>query len=266
MNPKLYGLPKIYWLSLEKTPHRQDYMKAQFEKNGIENHVMVEGFDSSKDDFHESDIVCGNYFSQMLNAEIAISMSHIKMIKQWHEDENEPYGFFAEDDLNLDIVERWGFAWEDFISRTNFNWNVIQLVLVKVDPIQKFGLEVRTNKNWSACAYILKRDYAKRLIEDCYQDGKYVLKLKGDPNAIPYAENVIYFLGEPHTYTIPLLLENVDFSSNFFEGENLVKADNMRSNKEVSDWWDKYGCRLSIDRIMNGANYNRISRMYGVDR
>jgi hypothetical protein len=266
MNPKLHGLPKVYWLTLERSYQRQEYMNHMFKKHGIEEHVMVNGFDAYVEDFRNSGFVNGNYFEQMKNTEIAISMSHIKMIKQWYDNEDSEYGFFAEDDLNLDVTDEWNFSWNDFVERTNFHWNVIQLVLVRVDPIKKFGLEVRTNKNWSACAYILKRDYARRLIEDYYQDGRYVLKLKGDPNAIPYAENVIYFLGEPHTYTIPLFLENVDYGSNFFEGQNSVKSDNMRSHIEMRDWWNKYGSKMSIDKIMNMANYNRILRMYGVER
>lgn len=264
MNPKLVGLPKVYWLTLSRSTKRQDYMNCMFDRHGIKEHKVVFGFDASKENFHISDIVDGNYLPQMKNAEIAISMSHIKMIRQWYDNEDDEYGFFAEDDLNLDVIDKWNFSWNDFIQRLDFHWNVIQLVLVREEPITKFGLEIRTNKNWSACAYIVKRDYARRLIEDYYRDGRYVLKLKGDPNAIPYAENIVYFLGEPYTYTIPLFLENVEYESNFFEGQNLVKTDNMRSNNEVSEWWDKYGYGLSIDRIMNRFNYNRISRMYGV--
>lgn len=262
---KLNGMPKPYWLTLENNNSRHLHMQNQFEKYGIENHKMVFGYDSSKNNFHENDIVSGNYFHQMRGTEIAISMSHINMIKEWYENEVDDYGIFFEDDVDLCISDMWGFNWQEFVERLPLNWNAIQLVLVRVEPITKFGFEVRTNKNWSACAYILKRDYARRLIEDYYTyDDRYFLKLRGDPNAIPYAENVIYFLGEPNVYTVPLFTENTNYASSFFDGQNLVKDDNMRSNIEVYQWWAEIGKNLRIDKIMNMKNSSRILRMYGV--
>lgn len=249
---KLKNFPEIYWLSLSKSKERQDYMHRQFYKYNLPS-IMVEGYDGKENDYlNLPNLVEGAYFPQMNSCEVACAISHVKMVKHWYETSDSEYAIFFEDDANLETIECWNFCWDDVMSILPTEWNVIQMCLIRVEDIDTVRLHMRTNINWSLGAYLINRKYAKRLIEDYCPESKYTLFLKGDPKAIPFAENVIYFLGEPHTYTLPLFVENTSFNSVFYPEfiENTHKDNNIKSSQFVLNWWKENGPHKTIRDLL----------------
>ena len=249
---KLKNFPEIYWLSLPESNERRENMHRQLYKFNLSSN-MIDGYDGRIQDYlSESNLVEGSYFSQMNSCEVACAMSHIKMVKHWYEKSDSEYAIFFEDDINLETINYWNFCWDDVMSILPQDWNVIQMCLIRVEDIDTVRLHTRTNINWSLGAYLINRNYAKKLIEDYCPKNKYTLSLKGDPNAIPYAENIIYFLGEPHTYTLPLFVENVKFNSVFYPNfiENTHKDNNIKSSQFVLNWWKENGLNKTIRDLL----------------
>ena len=249
---KLKNFPEIYWLSLPNSKERQEYMYRQFYKYNLPS-IMVEGYDGKSDDYlNLPNLVEGAYFPQMNSCEVACAISHVKMVKHWYETSDSDYAIFFEDDINLETINYWNFSWDDVMNILPSEWNVIQMCLIRVEDIDTVRLHMRTNINWSLGAYLINRKYAKRLIEDYCPENKYTLFLKGDPKAIPFAENVIYFLGEPHTYTLPLFVENTSFNSVFYPEfiENTHKDNNIKSSQFVYNWWKENGQNKNIQDLL----------------
>lgn len=250
---KLKNFPEVYWLTLEDSKVRQKNMENQFESYGLSNTKVVYGYDGRIQDYMNlPNIVEGAYFPQMNSCEVACAISHVKMVKEWYEKSDSEYAIFFEDDIDLSTINYWNFNWDDVMSILPPEWNVMQLCLIRVADIDTVRLHMRTNINWSLGAYLIRRDYARRLVEDYCPDGKYTLFLKGDPKAIPYAENVIYFLGEPHTYTLPLFVENVGFNSVFYPDfiPNTHKDNNIKSSQFVYNWWKENGSNKTIRDLL----------------
>lgn len=249
---KLENFPEIYWLSLNKSSDRRKRMIGQFKHYELKNHTMIEGIDGREENYLNHSSVVGPYFHQMNSCEIACAMSHVKMVKNWYENSTSDYAIFFEDDINLSTIDFWNFSWNDVMSILPSEWNVIQMCLIRVADIDDVRLHMRTNINWSLGAYLIRRDYARRLIEDYCPGDQYTLFLKGDPNAIPFAENVIYFLGEPHTYTLPLFVENVEFNSVFYPNfiPNTHKDNNVKSSQFVYNWWKENGPNKTIRDLL----------------
>lgn len=251
---KLDNFPETYVMSLHDSVERQEIMKQQFAKYGIENytfryHGNGTGFDGREMDLKNHPMITGDYFSQMSSQEIGVAVGHIEMIKYWLDNSTSEIAMFCEDDLNLENCENWNFSFGNVIPLLPLNWESVQFCRIRPDVIENVNLRPRNNKDWSVTSYILTREYAKRIISEYVnEEGKYRLWLSGDRKAIPIVENLIYFPSEPNTYSFPIFTEKNTFSSNFLNG---VKEHNKRSEMSVSSWWKENGSKTSIYELMN---------------
>ena len=237
---KLLNFPSVHCISLADSKDRQNFINQQFE--GISVPTIIQAFDGRSVDYKCSDIVSGPFFNNLDSGQIATTISHLKAIKHWYYMTAEPYGFFCEDDITLETVNNWNFTWNDIIKNLPKKWKIIQLSLIKDNPIEdsEMKLHNRNWNNWAAGAYILTRSYAKELLEaNNKKDGVY--ELKSEPNVIPFIENVIYGAINPNKYTLPLFTENTNFESTFYPHfiENKHKKTQKESADFILDWWEK---------------------------
>jgi len=251
MRNKFEGFPPAYFLTLEDAKDRQKEMYRQFDKFGIENVTMVFGYDSRKEDFQNNHpLVSGSYFSQMNSCDIAITIGHLKMIKQWYENSDSEYAIFFEDDVNLEISEHWTFDWQDVISILPNDWKVIQMSLIR-NEIGDIRLHVRPTMSWSVTAYMIRRDYARHLIWEFFNEEKFNIRLLGDPRAIPYVEDCVYFPAEPNGYVLPIFVEKLNSISYFYPkySNDPIKEANAISSERVHNWWVQNGRNVTIDDL-----------------
>ena len=253
MNEKLINFPPVYYVSLNDSIDRQQSFENQFRLNGIKNIKMIEAYDGRKEDYkNKSNIVDGLHFVSMDSGAIAATISHLKTILEWYYNSDSDYAIFFEDDMSIDSINDWNFTWNEFISILPENWKAIQLSLIKDDITQgDMKLNQRVWWNWSAGSYLIRRNYAKELIDYFYQNDKYYLKIKGDDNAIPCIEHCLFSLGFENVYTIPLFYENINFASTFYLHfiQNTHKDHQIESSNYVRYWWKIKGKELSLDDL-----------------
>jgi hypothetical protein len=182
--------------------------------------------------------------------------SHLRAIKKWYETTDDEYTFFCEDDLSFETIKYWNFTWEDFFNKLPKEWKCVQLSWVR-EEIFRFssnGLKFRPRCwcDWSACAYIIKRSHAKKLIETYYPNDTFVLELKGDDvhlredwAKLPVVETIIFspFGG---IFGIPLFVEDVNICKSTYSAEGQAIY-NTQSYQQVTDWWKIYGQYISIE-------------------
>ena len=235
---KLLNFPSVHCISLADSKDRQDFMNQQFA--GIRTPEIIEAFDGRITDYKNNEIVSGPFFNDLDSGQIATTISHLKAIRHWYDTTTEPYGFFCEDDITLETVSNWNFTWNDVMKKLPKKWKIVQLSLIKDDPIEdsEMKLHNRDWNNWAAGAYILTRSYAKELLEaSTRKEGSY--ELNPEPGLIPFVENIIYGADNPNKYTLPLFTENVDFESTFYPHfiEDKHKKSQKASAEFILNWW-----------------------------
>ena len=242
MKNKLTNFPPVYYISLSDSIDRQQSFENQFLLNGIENVKMIEAYDGRKINYcAENDTVDGIYFHQMDSGGIAAAISHLKAIEEWYNSSDSEYAIFFEDDMAIQSADDWNFTWQDFVSALPKNWKTIQLSLIKEDEIKDSDMKLNQRElwNWSAGAYLIRRNYAKELIEHFYQENKYSLKIKDHDELIPCIEYCLFSLANMDAYTIPLFYENTNFVSTFYQHfiEQTHKRSQIDSSNYVKYWW-----------------------------
>jgi len=253
---KLKGFPTVYYLSLEESLDRRTDLEKQFRDYGIENiHGVV-----SKRFVECDDVIHGKFVHELTDASKGCCTSHLKCIKRWLTETDEPIGFFCEDDLSLKTVEYWNFTWKEFVNSLPNDWDVVQLMWVR-NSLQNVEFRNRYVDDWGASAYILKREYAEKLVNTYYSTNEFQFDIPVDNWSIqPIVENLIFLLGK--AYGVPLFVEEVYkfdttlVSSDEFTGLKddweLVEGQgpsHITSHNIVLNWW-KENQNLSLESLM----------------
>ena len=232
-NKKLNGISSVYCISLEESQNRRDNLECQFYHYNIKPTLIVSKRFSECDD-----VVTGKYVDTLNDGTKGCVISHLKAIKHWYETKDEDYGFFCEDDLSLETVQYWDFDWEEFIKKIPEDAECVQIFTIRSD-YDTFELRQRYWDDWGATAYIITRDYAKKLIDTYVREDSFHLEL---PNAevMPLIENIL-FASVGKSYTCPLFVEEIKFQSTFVGKDDDVndgqKKNHYVAHQKVIDFW-----------------------------
>jgi hypothetical protein len=244
---KLSGLKTVYYVSLEESKGRQKKIEKRFNEYGVNNirAIISKRFDEC------DDVVTGKYVDTLNDGTKGCCVSHIKAIKDWYETTDEDYGFFCEDDLSLDTVDYWNFTWNEFIENLPDDWGCVQMLPIRGD-YEDIKIRDRYWDDWSVTAYIIKREYARYIIDNYIVDGTYHLELR-DAEVQPLIENILY-TSAGKVYTIPMFVENVEFTSTFEGDDDDVKNGQKRNHYYAHDyiinWWKDNGEQRTIEELM----------------
>ena len=247
---KLSDANTVYFVSLEESTDRRKKLEEGFEKHGAKNVKSI----ISKRFAEADDKVTGKYLHQLNDGTKGCCVSHLKAIKDWYDTTDEEYGFFCEDDLSFDTLEYWNFSFGEFVNGLPDDWGCIQMLPIRGNFD---GIKIRDRywDDWSVTAYIMKREYAKYIIDNYIIDDTYHLELK-DCEVMPLIENILY-TSAGKVYTIPMFVENIGFTSTFEGDDGDVKDGQKRNHYYTHDyiinWWKTNGDVTTIEDLM-GTN------------
>jgi N-terminal domain of galactosyltransferase/Glycosyltransferase family 25 (LPS biosynthesis protein)/Methyltransferase FkbM domain len=241
---KLKDFPTVYYLSLEESVDRQKYIENEFKKFNINPKSLI-----SKRFSDSNDKITGKYVYQLNDGTKGCCVSHLKAIKEWYETTEEDYVFICEDDLSLETVKYWNFTWEEFIEKLPDDAECVQLLTIR-NEYDTFGIRERYWNDWSATAYILTRDYAKKIIDTYIKGDTYHLEIPNQ-EVMPLIENII-FVSVGKTYTIPLFVENTEFNSTFENQDDDVNS-GQKSNHRIArdlvlNYWKGKEIKVEIEK------------------
>ena len=255
---KLNNFPRVFYMTLEESSDRQTNIKNQFDFYNVPVSAVV-----SKRFSESNDVLTGQYLHQLNDGTAGCCVSHLKAIKYWYDNYDEEYAFFCEDDLSLETVEYWDFTWEEFIKNLPGDWDVVQLLTIRHD-FGDFKLRERYWDDWSATAYILKRDYAKRIIDTYIKEDSYHLEIPNS-SVMPLIENILFTtLGK--SYTVPLFVEEIKFQSTFSKDQDDdvnegQKRNHYIANQKVLNYWKN----KSMDMINFSSELQELVTKYSLD-
>ena len=241
---KINTFSPVYYISSEKYPDRQKEIKKQIIELDIKKTIPViitAGMDNSI-------LAKGKYIHSLDTPTLYAATSHLRAIKKWVNEASDPYAIFVEDDVNLRTIKWWNFTWDEFIKNLPTDWDCIQLSCVRQD-LSEVRLRKREWDDWSATAYLLKREYAIRLINQYYTNEIFNLELP-DSEIQPLIENILYLLG--NIYMIPLFTENIAFKSTSHKVvmKEEYKPNHLESATFINNWWEINGSITPLKDIM----------------
>ena len=248
---KLKGLPHIYWINLDSDVTRKEWMEDQFDYWEIENHTRISGYDGREDD--PSSHLKGRIPDNVSPGELGCCMSHLKAIKEFYENSDDDYCIIAEDDVSLDLARYWPFTWTEFFSLLPYDWDCIQMTTICTGDIH-VKLHLKFINDFSAAFYLISRHHAAKVLR-CYMRGdKWKLDVGVKPRAV--SEDTVLEIGK--TYTIPILLYNMDFHSNIHQEH--IGIFHKGPHDALFNWWANHGINIDIREYMDYDAYiNRIT-------
>lgn len=184
----------------------------------------------------------------LLTPPVATVISHLKAIKYWLETTKEEYGIFLEDDTYVDNSKFWNFTIEDIIDKIPEDCDALQMCAIYIDGQEiSSSLQIREWNTWGAQAYILKRSYARKIIDYYVKDNYFNLIVPSNETSLiqPCVEHVL-FINQGKVYTFPFFHEdNARFKSGYVNNFN-----HLVSAFKISDWWSSIGTNKTLSDIM----------------
>lgn len=235
---KLQNFGPVYLINLKDHKHRLNNAKEEFKKYGITDYTVIDAVDGRKSDL--SEIIDGKY-PKLKSSEIGCLASHIKALQHWLSTSDSEYAIIMEDDFSFETVQYWSWDWNHVVSNIPKNAEIVQFVLIQNEPV-KFNLHKkspyvynnRMNYSWSTACYVIKRSYAKSLVDLHTSGDKYKFNNFGFKNQA--ADVILYNLG--NAYSMPLFTHILDTKN----GINADHADfHVRSKSFILNWWEKNG-------------------------
>ena len=263
---KLANFPTINCITIEESNKRRESLKSKFLNYGITD-INFHIFPRYKEGDCE---LIGSRVSWLDFHSKGPVTSHLKAVKHWYNNSSEDYTFFCEDDLSLETVRYWNFNWTEFFQNLPKDWEIVQLAWIREpNHFLDHGYKLRNRCwcDWSGCAYLIKKTFAKKLIDTYYPNDKFLLEYTGNDAServwwalTPTIETIIFSdLGR--VYSFPLFVEDtVDCESTYAEtGQGYMHHDahtiavnlwkNTLSTMSINDLIPKQGIDTTQDGV-----------------
>ena len=208
---KLKGIPPVYVINLDDKPDRWKFMEDQFKYWEVEKYERISAYDGRGDN-DLGEILKGKYPDQMTSGEVGCVTSHLKALKKFLNETDEPCALIMEDDCDLGTVLHWGFTWKDFYAKVPYDYDVVQLAIINPASIT-VQLHKRFVNDFSTACYLITRRHAQKLVDLHCRGDKYKLDQGMKPRAV--ADDLIYNSG--NTFAMPLFLYKISLGSDIHD-------------------------------------------------
>lgn len=243
----------VYVINLKRREDRRIVLERIFKENNIQDYTFIEAIDAKND---ISNLV--HYFpsENISKQEMAVTMSHLKAIRYWLEHSENEYAIIFEDDIDFGLSSYWGFTWNDFINSIKFEYDILQLCVHYIDDYFEIKMHKKRENEYSAAFYLIKREYAKTLIDKYFIDNKYNFMYSdsehvADHYAI-FKKDKCYAMSlltpNPMLGTDNLTIDNVKLKENkYMENKERLK-EFYNNEKNITKLWQNN--KLTLDQLL----------------
>jgi GR25 family glycosyltransferase involved in LPS biosynthesis len=227
-NNKLKNFGPVYLINLKKDKQRLNVMLEQFKKYNIKDCYVFEAVDGSQEDLSQ---IVDNFENMLISkSEMACTISHLRAIEHWLKTSDSEYAIFMEDDLSFETVDFWDWTWEEFLSKINKNYEMLQLSIISYSKVNT-SLHLKERFDWSTACYLIKRNRAEQLIKYITLDNKYFFPISPDDGV---ADTVLY--ANSICYSFPLFVD-LDIGSTIVDSRSEF---HKNSRDQVVRFWQGY--------------------------
>lgn len=226
----LEGFSPVYVINLEARVDRRQYIEKILQKNNVTDYRIITAVDGASADLslfvHDVEKI------EVTKLELACTVSHLIAIEAWLNESNSEYAIIIEDDLSFETVEYWDKSFKQFLdSIATVEYEVIQLAIS--NDSMSLDLHKRSIYDYSSTCYLIKRNYAKKLIDKHKRGDRYSFEFGC---ALATAEPVLY-ASENGSYSIPLFTYTTDFTSSIHQDH--IDFHLLSRNKTLNYWKGK---------------------------
>lgn len=244
---KLDGLPSVHCITLKESVDRRQNLLKWFDQYSVPKYT-INVFDRIVNLEHY--IFQGQGSNNIPLSEKKLLISHFSVLRKWYETTNESSIVIFEDDVSLETVQYWNFTWEEFEKRLPNDCKCIQLSIIryKCEPYIFDNREPYRRGHWSACAYFMKREYVKHLLDTYNPEPNLFLTSVPGVSISPELEQLLFLDIQRRVYVFPLFVEDCyKLKSTISDAKNEHR---YSSHDCVINWWKEYGKNLTIDQII----------------
>jgi len=251
LKEKLEGFPKCYAVNLEESVDRREYMNSEFKRLGLDGTCL-----QYKRLEHSNLVVKGDP-NLLKILPLGATTSHLLSIKWWYENTDDEMAAFFEDDCDFSTVEKWNFKFKDYIKKFGALWDGLQLCVMHEGWAVMYPRH-RNGFDHGLQCYIVKRHYAKKIIDYYFEDDNTInfrkMPYDRQTNEVkrlkPTIENVVYGLGV--FYIHPIFNHNIGFTTTVHDpGSKVLQEVAEKSYHYVNQWWDRNGSPASLDQLFS---------------
>jgi len=246
---KLKGF-KSYIINLDGEPDRWNWCKEQLDYWEITDYTRISAYDGRPNEGSDlGEILKGKYPDSVSSGEIGCVTSHLKAIKHFYEETDDPYAVIMEDDCDINIARYWTFTFRQFMSRVPYDWDVVQLAIICPGELH-VNIHRRFINDFSTACYVITRHHAKKLIDlHCRGD---MYRLDNGVKPRPVADDLIYNSGA--SYACPILLYKIELGSSIHPEH--IEIFHRGSHNGLRELWETRGSDMTLDMITNFDLYN----------
>ena len=224
-------LPIVYWINLKKSTDRYDNMVKQFEY--FRFHERIEGIEEP----------CIKYNTKKYTkSQMGCLCSHLNAMKKSIEDNRRDYAIICEDDVYLKTVKHLHEIIFYYLRSAPQNWDILQLYSIKqsrnlkMDCSSLLKWEKWNKRNFSTLIYIIRKSYAKKLLN---------LSEKINERSVGLlADEFIYSKGNAYSVVCPYFEDDLQFDSLIDTSHRAFHETNKQKIKSSLDTMDlKYPFR-----------------------
>lgn len=240
----LKGLPPLYYINLDRSADRNQYMLGQFRMWGITNYTRVDGYDGTT--ISAGRLLQGETPAKMTAPEIGCVLSHLKAIRHFWEAGDQDCALICEDDACFETARYWSFTWKEAVKHLPYDWDIVQLAIINAWAFVP-RLHRRLTTDFSAACYLITRHHAAKIVKAHVAGRKF--RLDNGVKPAPIAEHLLYNSGV--TYSVPLFCYNVDLQSVIHPDH--AERVHRTSHALTMDFWKSVGRLQTCKGLFNYA-------------
>jgi GR25 family glycosyltransferase involved in LPS biosynthesis len=200
----------IYWINLDKSHERRNSMLGQLNRLNITKHKRISGIDGGKLYTYNCKIPPNN----QSNSELGCLISHITAILTARQDKLNRV-LIVEDDICLEIVNKWEHTIDNIIKKAPVDWEILQLfvsdtnVMIELLPVTVPYVQWEKYKYYGAVCYLINRSGMNKIHDTLVINNKIQLPT----NHILTSDEFIYKICKTYVYTKPLFIHKAPVST-----------------------------------------------------
>ena len=213
---------KIYYINLERSKDRREYMEKMYILPNYEL-TRIDAYDGNNLEKY-NDIILPKHTHSQNNYQLACSLSHIKAIITAYLN-NEDSIFIMEDDISNEYSNQWLRSIEDIILDCPYENDCIIFMCSNLESLKNMLIMENnyckwSNDKWCTGCYYINRKGMKKIYDLYYKENKIDLSIK----LINYVadEGIIYNNLICYNYTKPTFIF-FETKSTIIEKNNLIK-------------------------------------------
>lgn len=234
----LDNLPTIRVITLEESLDRRRNFTRQIVKY-TNNYKFIPFKRFEKGNFS----IKGDWIQTLHRNSYGSITSHLYNLYDWYHTCEDDYCIVMEDDASFITLNYWKFTFKEFIDALPKEWEAVQLVFMGED-LQEPTFRNRTWYDWCAVAFIMKRTYVKKLIEQhVISPTIFTVTLKDScAHLKPIPETIFFDETNKNVYMFPLFVEDVINCGSTYKGNELIMDGTQgplhnSSYEFIVNWW-----------------------------